>query len=69
MAKKSQLRLPQEGSRWKAPHKGEIRHSLTGMLTTRCINPLRLHLRRNKVYAVEAHGGQIDIFLIAYTAE
>lgn len=69
LAKKGQLRLPQEGCGWKAPYKGEIRHSLTSMLTTRCINPWRLHLRRNKVYAVEAHGGQRNRFLIAYTAE
>lgn len=54
LEKEGELWLSKEGGWWKAAYKGEVRHSLTSMLTTRCGEFIGLHRWRDKVYAVEA---------------
>ena len=54
MEKESELRLQEESSRWKAQNKGEIRHSLAGLLTTGCVNFSGVHARRGEEHAVQA---------------
>ena len=47
MEKESELRLQEESGRWQIENKGEIRHSLAGLLATRCLDPSGLHCRRD----------------------